>query len=252
MLAGCGEATEPSAWTAEPGRAAADMAAEAGYLAPPQVTMVTALADGRLSLNGEAAPKARVRLAPPAGRPIFAEADVKGRWSAEIAPDMAVRLFGLSMTADGRAVQSEGYLMIAAEGAAAQLRGGAGAMPLAEASRQPRILAVDYDRDGGAIVSGVAAPGASLGLRVDKTPRGETKADVRGRFAISLTEPLDAGAHILEVAGEGGEDVLTIEASRSGEIVPGPFAGRRTPYGWRVDWMTPGGGVQTTQIFERP
>jgi hypothetical protein len=25
-----------------------------------------------------------------------------------------------------------------------------------------------------------------------------------------------------------------------------------TAVGWRVDWMTPGGGVQTTQLLEGP
>lgn len=249
ILAGCGQG-EPAAWTAEP--KSLSLAAEAGYLAPPQVTQAALQPGGTLALSGTAAPNARVRLAAPAGQPLFADADAAGRWRAVVAPGAPVRLFGLSMTAEDRAVQSEGYLMLTAEGAAAQLRGGAGAAPLAEPSRAPRILAVDYDRDGGAVVSGIAAPGAGLGLRVDRTPRGETKADGRGRFSISLTEALDPGAHLLEVAGEGGEDSLSIEASRAGSLGSGPFAGRRTPYGWRVDWTTPGGGVQTTQVFERP
>ena len=249
-LGGCGEG-EPTAWTTEPNRAAADVAAEAGYLAPPAVTQVAVATDGRLLLDGTAAPGARVRLAAPAGTPIFADADSAGRWQVNIAVGEPVRLYGLSMVTQGRAVQAEGYLLLASEGRAAQLRAGAGAVFLATGSREPRILAVDYDRDGGAVVSGVSAPGATLGLRVDRHPRGETKADARGRFAISLTEPLGPGGHALEVSGVGGEDVLSIDASRPGGVGPGPFSGQRTAYGWRVDWMTPGGGVQTTQIFER-
>ena len=35
-------------------------------------------------------------------------------------------------------------------------------------------------------------------------------------------------------------------------IGAGPYLGRRTAYGWRIDWMPPGGGVQATLIYERP
>jgi hypothetical protein len=240
-----------AAWRAQSDKAAADTTAEAGYLAPPQVT-ASRLNGQSVLVEGTAAPNARVRIAPPLGEPIFVNADAKGAWSAGLPVSGAVQLFGLSMTEAGRSAQAEGYLMLTADGRAAQLRAGAGAVSLAPASAKPRILAVDYDREGGAMVSGVAKPGVALGLRVDRAARGETKADARGRFSISLTEPLTPGVHEIEVSGEGGEDTLRAEITSAGDIGAGPYAGRRTPYGWRVDWMPPGGGVQTTLIFERP
>lgn len=248
-LAGCGRGEE--AW-APPGAASnADGTAEAGYLAPPTIT--SARLEGKaVRVEGEAAPNARVRIAPPRGEPIFAQADGTGRWRALLTPSQPVHLFGLSMSQGERTAQSEGYMMMTAEGHVAQLRAGAGAVSLAPASTNPRILAVDYDREGGAVVSGIAAPEAMLALRVDRVRRGETQADARGRFAISLAEPLEQGVHQLDVTGDSGQDVLSVEITPIGDVGAGPYVGRRTPYGWRVDWMPPGGGLQSTLIFERP
>lgn len=249
VLAGCGQGEE--AWAPPAERAAADTTAEAGYLAPPTITSARLIGEA-VRVEGVAAPGARVRIAPPRGEPILIQADIRGRWRARLTPSQPVHLFGLSMTQAGRAAQSEGYIMMTAEGQVAQLRAGAGAVSLAEPSSRPKILAVDYDRDGGAVVSGIASPGVTLGLRVDRAQRGETKADARGRFSISLTEPLAMGSREIEVAGEGGEDMLSVDITPIAGVGAGPYVGRRTPYGWRVDWMPPGGGIQSTLIFERP
>lgn len=232
-------------------KTAPETAAEAGYLEPPRVNSAV-LSGGVVRLKGSAAPGAQVRIASPAGDAQFAQADAKGRWSANVTPSQPVNLYGLSMKNDERMAQAEGYVLVTADGAAAQLRGGAGALALAPASKAPRILAIDYDRGGGAVVSGVAAPGVELALRVDRAHRGETKADSRGRFVIPLAEPLKPGSHAFEVAGQGGEDVRQANIGGSTRLTGGPFAGVRTDFGWRVDWMTPGGGEQTTLLFERP
>jgi hypothetical protein len=218
---------------------------------PPRVTAVRSTG-AVMRLEGSAAPGAKVRIASPAGDAQFAQADAKGRWSANVTPAQPVNLYGLSMKDGERMAQAEGSVLVAANGAAAQLRAGAGAVALAAASKAPRILAIDYDRGGGAVVSGVAAPGVELALRVDRARRGETKADSRGRFVIPLAEPLKPGLHAFEVAGPGGEDVRQANIGGASRLTGGPYAGVRTDFGWRVDWMTPGGGEQTTLLFERP
>jgi hypothetical protein len=249
MLSACGEGDQ--SWKAQADATAADTTAEAGYLAPPEV--VGASFDGKaVSIEGASAPGAQVRIAPPRGEPLLVKADAKGRWQAVLTLDQPVHLYGLSMTQGARTAQAEGYVMVTAEGRVAQLRAGAGAVSLAPPSAAPRILAIDYDRDGGSVVSGTASPGAALSLRIGRAARGETKADTRGRFSISLPEPLATGSHMIEVAGEGGEDALRADITPAGSIGAGPYVGRRTPFGWRVDWAPPGGGVQTTLIFERP
>jgi len=232
-------------------KTAPETAAEAGYLEPPRVIAVRAKG-AMVRLEGSAAPGARVRIASPAGDAQFAQADAKGNWMANVTPAQPVNLYGLSMKDGERMAQAEGYVLVAADGAAAQLRGGAGAVALSPASKAPRILAIDYDRGGGAVVSGVAAPGMELALHVDRARRGEAKSDSRGRFVIPLAEPLKPGSHAFVVAGLGGEDVRQVDIGGPAHLTGGPYAGARTDFGWRVDWMTPGGGEQTTLLFERP
>lgn len=229
-----------------------DTAAEAGYLEPPQV-LAARFTGGAVSLGGSAVPDSRVRIASPSGDAIFAQADANGRWVATVKPAQPVNLYGVSMKdAQQRVAQAEGYLLVAADGETAQLRGGAGAVVLAAGAKAPRILAIDYDRDGGAVVSGVASPGVDLTLRVDRAGRGETKADKEGRFNIPLTEPLKPGSHSFEVVGQVGADQRQIDIGAPAHLTSGPYAGTRIDGGWRVDWMTPGGGEQTTLLFERP
>ncbi|MGE5501916.1 MAG: hypothetical protein ACM3W4_08310 [Ignavibacteriales bacterium] len=248
LLVACGGKPPAPQKAPTPG---SDTAAEAGYLEPPQV-LAARLAGGAVRLEGSAVPNSRVRIASPAGEAVFAQADAKGRWAAAVRPSQTVNLYGVSMKDGGRMAQAEGYLLVTADGQAAQLRGGSGAVALSPPSRTPKILAVDYDRDGGAVVSGVAEPGTDLTLRVDRAARGESKADKQGRFIIPLTEPLKPGSHAFEVTGQGGADVRQVQIDAPIHPTSGPYTGRRTESGWRVDWMTPGGGGQTTLLFERP
>lgn len=222
---------------------------QADYLKPPEVLSAARQADG-VVLSGQAAPRSSVRLGAPTGEALLGQADEAGHWRL-LAPQAAEpRLYGLSMTLQGRTVQAQGYLMVTPGGLAVLLRAGAGAEVLAQTSPSPRILAVDYDRSGGGVISGVAMPGAGLGVRVDRTTRGEGKADEAGRFALSLNQALGAGARTIQVAGEGGEQQIVLEVSPPQPPSGGPVRSTLTPRGWRVDWITPGGGVQTTQLLE--
>ena len=224
-------------------------AAEAGYIAPPQVRQAEP-GPGGLVLTGEGAPDATVRLGAPTGEALRGQVDSSGRWSLTVPPGDRVRLFGLSMTRGGRTVQAEGYVMVTPEGVVALLRAGAGAWRLAPSSSSPIILAVDVDSEGGAVISGMATPGAGLGVRVDRTPRAEGQAAEDGRFSLSLSETLGAGAHDIQVSGEGGEQKITVMVSPAPPLVDGPVRAQRVDGGWRVDWMTPAGGVQTTLMTQ--
>lgn len=247
-LAACGPGDTPP-WKAEPARVAPE--AEAGYLAPPLTLAAQPSRDGTVVLSGSAAPGATVRLGTPSGEVLNAVADGKGAWTATAKLSQTVKLYGLSMSVEGRTVQSEGYLAVTPDGGAAQLRAGAGAQVISPPSRRPRILAIDYDRDGGAVVSGIGTPSADVGLRVNRVARGDSNVDSQGRFAIALTQPLAQGPHEFEVAAEGGEDRLVAATVRPTPPSGAPFQASRGDEGWRIDWMTPGGGVQTTLLFDR-
>lgn len=242
LLNACG----PSAPIA-PAKADKPDSAEAGYVAPPTVDAARKAANG-ISLSGRGAPDSDLRLGSPTGEVVMGRVDAVGQWTVTAPNAAGVRLFGLSTTHEGRTVQAEGYVMIA-DDEVALLRAGTGAIRLAAASSSPRILTVDVDRGGGAVVSGVAAPGAGLNVRVDRITQGGTQADESGRFHISLRGLLSSGVHDVQVAGEGGENAISIVTSPASPLTYGPVRAERAANGWRVDWMTPGGGVQSTYLI---
>ena len=246
LLAACGPSAPTPADTPEKVDSA-----EAGYVAPPTVESVQR-SDASVTLLGQGAAEADLRLRSPAGEIVSGRTDKDGRWSVTVPNAPGVRLFGLSTTREGRTVQAEGYVMVAEGGDVALLRAGAGAKRLAAGSSSPRILAIDVDREGGAVVSGVAEPGAGLNVRVDRVTRGGGRTDDEGRFFISLTDSLAPGAHDIQVAGEGGETAISVVTSPPRPLVSGPVRAERGPQGWRVDWMTPGGGIQTTLLIGGP
>lgn len=243
LLTACG----PSAPIA-PAKADKPDSAEAGYMAPPTVDAVRRTANG-ISLSGRGAPDSDLRLGSPTGEVMMGRVDAVGQWTVTAPNAPGVRLFGLSTTHEGRTVQAEGYVMIADGGEVALLRAGTGAIRLAAASASPRILTVDVDRGGGAVVSGVATPGAGLNVRVDRITQGGAQVDEGGRFHISLRGLLSPGVHDIQVAGEGGETAVSIATSPAAPLTYGPVRADRAANGWRVDWMTPGGGVQSTYLI---
>ena len=247
LLAGCGR-------QAGDGAVAHSASAEGDYLPPPSLSGVTLAPGGRLSLTGEATSGLIVRLATPAGQILYSPADEHGQWRVEIAEAGEPRLFGLSMAdkAGKRAVQAQGYLAILPGGQAAQLRAGAGATVYGAAPDGVRIPALDYDRQGGAVVAGVATPGATIGVRVDGVQRGQNTTDAEGRFEVSLSEPLAHGDHQIE-ASDGERQARTVApVSPAPTLSTGPYRAERVSLGWRIDWMTPGGGVQSTIVMDRP
>ncbi len=243
LLAACGPNTPVT-----PDKTDKPDSAEAGYVAPPNLVAAQREASG-VVLSGLGAPSSDLRLGSPTGEVVMGKVDAEGKWRLRVPNAPGARLFGLSTIHEGRTVQAEGYVMVTDGGEVALLRAGAGARRLAPGSSSPKILTVDVDREGGAVVSGVAAPEAGLNVRVDRITRGGGRADDDGRFFISLTDSLSPGVHDIQVAGEGGETAVTIATSPAAPLTYGPVRADRTPLGWRVDWMTPGGGVQTTLLI---
>ena len=183
---------------------------------------------------------------------MFVSADRGGAWRAVLPAAARVRLLGLSMVEAGRTVQAEGYLAVTPQGLAAQLRAGAGALVMSRPGGVTRILAVDFDRKGGTVVSGVGTPKAGVNLRTDGVQRGQTTVNAAGQFALALNEPLAPGDHDVAVANAGVRDQIRVTVSPAAPLTGGPFAAARTPEGWRIDWMTPAGGVQTTVLIAAP
>lgn len=248
VLAACGPAGQKDAWRTAGADGPEVPAAEAGYLRPPTVDRATPNPAGVL-LEGTASPGAQVRLGSPGAAPILVRADSAGRWRHRLAPADGVRLFSLAMTTgDGRTVQAQGYLALLPDGRMAQLRPGTSALVAASRSDVPRLLAVDFDEDGAVTTAGVARAGSGLGLRIDRTAQASGKADGQGRFQLAVERPLGAGERLFEISGDSGEQVISLPLGRP--AAPGGIY-RAVAVGphWRIDWMTPAGGLQTTLIL---
>jgi hypothetical protein len=175
--------------------------ASAGYIQPPAVDVAT-VAAGQVALSGVAAPGARVRLANPEGAASVATADAKGRWSLTLPGSGQARIFGLSMMAQERQVQGQGYLLLTPAGRGVLLRAGAGAVVLG-ATEPARITALDFDGEGGAIVSGTAPANGAVSVTAGGRAAATGKADPSGRYAIAINQPLDPGAQRIVVKGDG-------------------------------------------------
>ena len=246
-MGACQRAPAPAANAA----AAAAADAKPGYLRPPELDAVTTNAGG-LELVGSAQPGANVRIATPAGPPAFAAADARGVWRVAAPRSATPQFYSLSTSDSGRLVQAKGYLFVAPDGMAARLRAGGGSEALGEPALVLAVLAIDYDNQRAATVSGRAPVGDSLKLRVDGVERGQASADPGGRFVIPLTQPLAAGDHDFDVEGHSGEIRFSAPIDAPAPLAGAPLKAARSAGGWRVDWLTPGGGEQTTLIFAHP
>jgi len=239
--AGCGRRPEPPP---QP-QATAPPASE--FAVSPQALSARQEGAG-VVIDGAAAPGSLVRLARPGGAAVTASAGSDGRFrlSLPAAPD--ARIFGLSERVGGRVVQAQGYVLIGPAGKSALLRSGAGAVRL-DRSAGPQLGALDFDHEGAAVVSGSAPAKAWLSLKLDGRQAAEARADSRGRYAIALTR-LAPGPHSLEIVGDGFRNAARVEVTPAQPLVGGPLHSQFTQGGLRADWLTPGGGVQSTVLLD--
>ena len=246
-LAGCGR-SRPFPTAASP---APTQAADPGYRGPPQLTGMIRAADGSLSLVGRAMASSHVRLASPVGALQETVADGKGAWRAALGPVSEPALYGLSAEADGRRVQAEGYVAVLPSAPeVALLRAGAGAELLDGGGATPRIQAIDFDGSGNAVVSGRAAPSSPLRVLVDGTAVMDGAAGGDGRFSLTLPKPLVQGERRIQVMAPKAVDGVLVQISSAQPLAAdGPYRATAIKTGWRIDWLTPGGGAQSTLLL---
>lgn len=219
---------------------------EAAYLRPPSVDVVF-LKAGYLEIGGRAVPESRVRLTRPDGVALAGAADPTGRWLIRVPGAGGPQVFGLSQTIQGRTIQADGYIFHSPAAGGWRLRAGAAAQPLGDLARQ--ALVVDYDRRGGAVISGKAPGEGLLVVQIDGRRAGEGRVGAAGRYEIRLSGPAPMGESRLRVFGEGLNREIVMRLSPPGLPIDGPVKAIQQGAGLRIDWITPGGGVQTTQIL---
>ena len=251
ILAACAAAGACS--RTAPARGPADQARAqlAAYLAPPAVTAADRQGSS-VRLRGTASPGAAVRLASPDGSALTGTADRKGDWRLAAPAGNAPRLYSLSELLGGRLVRAVGYVAVlpAPGPAAAMLRPAASASVPASARSARGVTSIDYDASGQAMVAGQAWPRETVRLSVDGREAGEDRADAVGGFSASLSRTLSPGPHVLGVTGPRLRANAAFEAVRPAQIASPPYDAQRTVSAWRIDWVTPGGGVQSTVLLD--
>lgn len=240
-LAACGPRAE------QPPASVLSEAEKAGYLPAPVLTGVALGSGGDIVLHGRAAPQGRVRATTPAGVAYGATANAAGRFALELPVQAEPLLVAISAEAGERSTLAEGWLFAppADLRRATLLRPGAPARVLDPAA--PLIAAVDFDAAGGLAVAGVAPPNAEVRLFVDGAAVPPARSDAAGRYGFRLPR-ISPGPHRLRVesADRRQERALALDARPPEQ----QLSASRIAGGWRVDWATPGGGAQTTLIFD--
>jgi hypothetical protein len=245
-LAGC---TRPGPFPARQVQAGGE-APDPGYRAAPQVVGVNRAADGAVTLSGRALPSSPVQMITPKGIAIETRADGSGAWTAPLGPASEPQLYRLSEQAAGQTVEAEGYILVLPRvPTVALLRAGFGAEVAPGAVQAPmRILAVDYDMAGATVVSGRARAASPVRVLVDGQVAIEGAAGPDGRFSLTLPKPLAPGRHQLQAQTPQATAESVIAVDPPALARGAPFQAQAQPSGWRVDWITPGGGVQTTLL----
>ena len=152
----------------------------------------------------------------------------------------------------GRPVRARGYIaaLPSPSSPAAILLPGGGAEPLPGREPRLRLSGVDFDGSGAGVAAGVAPPGDTIRLELDGVETGVGRANARGVFTVPLAQTLHPGSHALTAATTRAQAQASFSAAPAAAIAHPPLAASRAGAAWRIDWMTPGGGVQTTIIFD--
>lgn len=244
-LEGCSRQTHEQAGLPPSGAPPSD------YLPAPAVASASRRADGAIVLTGTARAGAAVRLVAPDGAGVDTVADRTGTWTVAMSGGPAPSLYALAEDAGGRLVRARGYIaLLPSPGPlAVVLRPGAGAAPIGP-DVGLSVLALDYDLSGAAVVSGRARPGQMVRLSLDGRDAGEDRADGAGVFEASLSQPLRPGRHLVIATAAGQRADAALQAVPPPPIATGRFAASRADGSWRIDWITPGGGEQSTIVFD--
>lgn len=210
-----------------------------------------------MRLVGSGPPGSNVILRAPDGAGTNAMAGPNGDWAIDLPAADAPRLYAIQADLPGRSLKGEGALAVLPAPAipAIVLRAGFAALPSGVGpSGRLEVVAFDYD-GGGAAVGGFATPGAPIRLLIDGGMVGATKAGLDGRFAMVAVDPrrgVPPGSHVIRVETGNGQVVeRTVEVAQP-ELPPDRvYAVARGRNGWMLTWRTPGGGLQTSLVFDR-
>ena len=226
-----------------------------GYLQAPVLTSAW-VAGGAVVLSGRAANVARVRLSSPYGQTLGTTASDTGDWSIEVPavlnPVERLQMYGLSQDRDGRLVQAEGYIAVLPDPIipVVLLRAGTGARPIGpQGAGLGSVLIADFDVLGGLAVSGQAAAGQEIKAALDGVWIAQGRADRDGQFSLALSGATRPGTHQVSLQIGGRTLILPLDIKPARLAAGRLYKSTQIQGGWRIDWTTPSGGVQSSVIM---
>ena len=223
------------------------------YVETPAVQSAQRTADGQIAISGRAAANAIVRLSAPEGQSWGMTSGADGAWAFTAPVGASPRMLALTSESEGRVVHVDGALILLPSPGLPLViaRPGYGAAPVASFKGKPAIVALDYDSGGGAMVAGVARPGALVRLFIDGQPEGESHADAQGRFsAPAVKHPVTPGVHEVRVETSDGAVMVAARVSRVEPLRSMAYRPVREEDAWRLDWRAAQDGVQSTLVFD--
>ena len=226
-----------------------------GYLQAPVLTSAR-VAGGAVVLSGRAANVARVRLSSPYGQTLGTTASDTGDWSIEVPavlnPAEQLQMYGLSQDRDGRQVQAESYIAVLPDPLTpvVLLRAGTGARPIGpQGAGLGSVLVADFDDLGGLAVSGQAGAGQEIKAALDGVWIAQGRADRDGHFSLALSGATRPGAHQISLQIGGRTLILPLDIQPARLAAGRLYKSTQIQGGWRIDWTTPSGGVQSSVIM---
>lgn len=212
-----------------------------GWMVPPQFEAADFSGEAVI-LSGQVEPNRRVVLTDQQGLAAAASADAQGAFSIRLAPGAELSLWRVEVAAAADEARTGQWIAIAPSARiAVELRSGAAARPVGG-----RALLASADYDGGALlVAGRAAPREEVQVLLENGAAQTVRADGQGRYDARFPA-VAPGPRSIRVRTTS----QTREASLNLAVPSGTLEFAREPSGPRIDWPTPGGGGQTTWLFE--
>ena len=221
----------------------------AGYWRAPQITGVDQAGSNIFVVTGQTIANARVRFSYSGRRAVGVTSDSKGKFRAELPSGPDGGLFDLSTEDSGRTMHADGRLFIPAGAPEKTVLMRPGAPSLALFNETTPVATIDYDRAGALAVAGRVAPATAIEVVLNGEIRARTNSDDRGFYnaTTQIDPPVEREtANSLSIIAGGKETVRNFNDSR---IAGDNDSIIRVGDSWRVDWVLPGGGMQTTLVF---
>jgi hypothetical protein len=256
------------------GVAESDAGASLSPVAPPTFSVLRLDPDGALAASGGAAPGATVTLSIDGKLRVQLRADAHGEWVLKLAEAFRPgdHEVGLNMRlADARELAADAVAVVAAPKDLAEAPlialvrpGGPSTLlqaPGGSGGPRLRVEAADYRKDGSVLLSGGAAPGATVHVFRGEAGLGTVQAGTDGHWALA-----ESSGALAEDAGAAKElrlvtfDETGAESARVGvalPLAPGTKPLREAAYAriepeakqWRIAWRDDEGQVHWTSVY---